>query len=364
MDQAARRRRVQFCAAVAVLLFAAGTALYAFLGDALVYQLLSLPYCTDCRAWSCPAPVDYYMPRSPPKFAIGNSTSRDVHLYCADRSRRLTSVSSSSNSCHGDLQLFTDSVGPASYTVKGRSLVAMSVGDRGWRFARDAILLFGTERFHWILFVFDAALFERIAAEPWSSSVVVVIAKRQMKWWYIKRYVTPTLAASYDYIWLWDDDASRLSDLGFDPVGFETVMRDHSIQIAQPAIMTEPPEKSYDRALRPNSKRAGRFVHFIEVQFPVLSPTAYKCLWEFMPRDHSSGFGIDVFLFQMCGWVGRFAVIDKYPVFHGDVPTSGFGYDRASVELAELTKWVTRVIGFKPYEVWHSGDTLMDKYFG
>ena len=30
----------------------------------------------------------------------------------------------------------------------------------------------------------------------------------QMKWWFVKRFLTPAVVTDYEYLFLWDDDLS------------------------------------------------------------------------------------------------------------------------------------------------------------
>jgi hypothetical protein len=53
-----------------------------------------------------------------------------------------------------------------------------------------------------------------------------------MKWWYIKRFVTPAIVDAYEYIWIFDEDVV-LDEL--DPAGYLDIVRKHNIHISQAA---------------------------------------------------------------------------------------------------------------------------------
>lgn len=55
----------------------------------------------------------------------------------------------------------------------------------------------------------------------------------QMKWWYMKRFVTPQVAESYEYIFAIDEDSDPEH---IDINGVLEILRTHQIHIAQPAL--------------------------------------------------------------------------------------------------------------------------------
>jgi hypothetical protein len=53
-----------------------------------------------------------------------------------------------------------------------------------------------------------------------------------MKWWYIKRFVTPALVDAYEYVWFFDEDVV-LNEL--DPPGYLEFIKKHNIHLSQAA---------------------------------------------------------------------------------------------------------------------------------
>ena len=55
-----------------------------------------------------------------------------------------------------------------------------------------------------MLCIYDGASY---AEYPWYKNVVTISMYGQMKWWYIKRFITPSLVDAYDYVGIFDEDA-------------------------------------------------------------------------------------------------------------------------------------------------------------
>lgn len=55
----------------------------------------------------------------------------------------------------------------------------------------------------------------------------------QMKWWYMKRFVTPQIAETYEYIYAVDEDSNPDE---MDVPEFVETLRRHNISIGQPAL--------------------------------------------------------------------------------------------------------------------------------
>lgn len=72
---------------------------------------------------------------------------------------------------------------------------------------------------------------------PWYRDAIAIVALRQTKWWYMKRFLHPDIVAPYDYIFLWDED---IGTEGFSPDKLLQVAREEKLQIFQPAVDAGP----------------------------------------------------------------------------------------------------------------------------
>lgn len=92
----------------------------------------------------------------------------------------------------------------------------------------DAIVnKFPLEQFHLLLFVYDDS--QWVGRFDWAvhPSVTILYKHKQMKWWYMKHWVTPQVASSYDFILVIDEDCDVTL---FDPVVFVGSMRKHRVR--------------------------------------------------------------------------------------------------------------------------------------
>ena len=355
-------RRGQLLTAVLVVSVVATSVLYFSRTTATASSVVTSPFpsapvstCAPCGAVAeCDAAADKWRP---PLTTDGLFNGTGLPLMCAQPLAQ-TPPYDSGNACYSDMELFPQPVGPHNHTTRGKSLMVMATSTRTKDILAATVNHFGFGNFSWIFFAYDADTVKYLMEQPWAPQVVVIFAKSQMKWWYIKRFVPPEVAIAYDFVWVWDDDAANLSELGFDPIAFQNVMLSHGLSVAQPAIrMTKP---IADRVtMYVEGDHIGRFSRFVEIQFPVFNFVAYNCFWQLLPRDSSSGFGLDVYLHEMCGWTGNFAVIDKYSVFHGDIQTTGYNTKAAMDELWLLDKKLEEFLGRKPVAIYHTDDTFL-----
>nr|GFA36531.1 hypothetical protein CTI12_AA346980 [Tanacetum cinerariifolium] len=67
----------------------------------------------------------------------------------------------------------------------------------------------------------------------WSNRATHVSVLKQTKWWYAKRFLHLDILATYDYIFIWDED---LGLEGFDAERYTSLVRKHGLEISQPAL--------------------------------------------------------------------------------------------------------------------------------
>lgn len=112
-----------------------------------------------------------------------------------------------------------------------KALVALFAGKNNFRKADEKIRQFGLEAFSFILFLYDFAELD-IKAFPWLSKVPVVLVSGQMKWFYLKRFLSPKIVCHYKYIIIVDDDCDMTE---LDLKGFVDDMMKYQIHIGQPS---------------------------------------------------------------------------------------------------------------------------------
>jgi hypothetical protein len=151
---------------------------------------------------------------------------------------------------------------------------------------------------------------------PFYKEYITVRASGQTKYWFAKRFLTPDVVSSYDYIFLWDEDV--IADPPWEPSAFIQTMRDYHIDIAQPSF--NPGDVMHEAKLNSSSTRVldaavGRWTNFVEMTFPVFSVATWKsCIWIALPYDAIPQFGMDLAWYPLCAGVGRcrFAVLNMF----------------------------------------------------
>ncbi|KAL3824439.1 hypothetical protein ACJIZ3_020468 [Penstemon smallii] len=165
-----------------------------------------------------------------------------------------------------------------------------------------------SENFTIILFHYDGKTSEWDLFE-WSQRAIHISTIKQAKWWYAKRFLHPDIVASYDYIFIWDED------LGVDHFNAEEyvkLVKKHGLEISQPAV-TSDKGFTFDITRKRNNVEIHRRADikecpnpsyppcsgFIEIMAPVFSRKSWKCVWHIIQNDLVHGWGLD-FAFHRC----------------------------------------------------------------
>ncbi|KAG9394216.1 Protein of unknown function DUF707 [Carpediemonas membranifera] len=204
-----------------------------------------------------------------------------------------------------------------------RCVMSIPVGGHSKRLINKIVTRFGLEQFDFIFMRYDNSDWSEL---PWASEVTWVDIKRQGEWWYFPRFLTPTVAEAYDYVFLWDDDIDLNPEPGtpdtelFDPMEYLRIAEKHNLQMFQPGMTHSPGwwgSKATGRQTDHNDE--GRFVTFVEDMIPAFTRTFYsRVTHKHFQFDLSTGYYYD-FMFARDGYrdgMGRYGVIDSTPVAH------------------------------------------------
>ncbi|KAJ8426352.1 hypothetical protein Cgig2_023884 [Carnegiea gigantea] len=224
-----------------------------------------------------------------------------------------------------------------------------------WFHELNLILQF-SENFTILLFHYDGRASEWEDLE-WSKQAIHVSARKQTKWWYAKRFLHPDIVASYEYIFIWDED---LGVEHFNAEEYLKLVKKHGLEISQPGLepnsgltwqMTKRRGDSevhnkawHGQKLRLNSsfcfcwnfrvteERPGWCPHpvlppcaaFIEIMAPVFSRSAWRCVWHMIQNDLVHGWGLD-FALRKCVEPAheKIGVIDSQWIVHQSIPSLG-----------------------------------------
>ncbi|KAG5527154.1 hypothetical protein RHGRI_028163 [Rhododendron griersonianum] len=117
--------------------------------------------------------------------------------------------------------------------------------------------------------------------------------------WYAKRFLHPSIVATYDYIFIWDED---LGVENFDPEEYIKLVRKHGLEISQPGL-----EPNGGFTWQMTKKRDDSEVHkFVEIMAPVFSRDAWRCVWHMIQPAHK-----------------KIGVVDAQWIVHQTVPSLG-----------------------------------------
>ncbi|KAG6741642.1 hypothetical protein POTOM_054918 [Populus tomentosa] len=219
-------------------------------------------------------------------------------------------------------------------TIQPRYLVTFTVGYDQKKNIDAAVKKF-SENFTIVLFHYDGRTTEWDEFE-WSKRTVHISAHKQTKWWYAKRFLHPDIVASYDYIFLWDED---LGVEHFDAEKYIKLVRKHGLEISQPGL---DPDRGTTWAM--TKRRDGIEVHkdteekpgwctdphlppcaaFVEIMATVFSRDAWRCVWHMIQNDLVHGWGLD-FALRKCVEPAheKIGVVDAQWIIHQGVPSLG-----------------------------------------
>ncbi|KAJ0972783.1 hypothetical protein J5N97_020742 [Dioscorea zingiberensis] len=115
--------------------------------------------------------------------------------------------------------------------IQQKYLVAFAVGYDQKNNIDAAVKKF-SENFTIVLFHYDGRASEWDEFE-WSKRAIHVSARKQTKWWFAKRFLHPDIMASYEYIFIWDED---LGVEHFNAEEYIKLVKKHGLEISQPAL--------------------------------------------------------------------------------------------------------------------------------
>ncbi|KAD3641122.1 hypothetical protein E3N88_30346 [Mikania micrantha] len=218
--------------------------------------------------------------------------------------------------------------------IKPRYLVTFTVGYEQKDNINKAVKKF-SENFSILLFHYDGRTSEWNEFE-WSHRAIHVSVPKQTKWWYAKRFLHPDILASYDYIFIWDEDLG-LED--FDPERYISLVKKHGLEISQPGLSAnsgltwQMTRKQNDSEVHKEAEERDGWctdphlppcAAFVEIMAPVFSRNAWRCVWYMIQNDLVHGWGLD-FSLRRCVEPAheKIGVVDAQWVVHQTVPSLG-----------------------------------------
>ncbi|KAJ3708776.1 hypothetical protein LUZ61_012481 [Rhynchospora tenuis] len=217
---------------------------------------------------------------------------------------------------------------------KPKYLVAFGVGYGTMKYnVNNAVKKFAvSNNFTIVLFHYDGNV-NGWDEFDWSKDVIHIVARKQTKWWFAKRFLHPDIVAPYEYIFIWDED---LGVDNFDAEEYIKIARKHGLEISQPAVdgqgfqwrMTE---RKHDQEIHQQvqeredwcaSPQLPPCAGFVEIMAPVFTRSAWRCAWHMIQNDLVHGWGLD-FNVRRCVEPGheKMGVVDAQWIKHHAIPT-------------------------------------------
>ncbi|CAF1436746.1 unnamed protein product [Adineta steineri] len=151
-----------------------------------------------------------------------------------------------------------------------------------------------------ILKVFDEKHFVRIIMvhddSNWSSYpnkdlFIWIYVNAQKRFWYIKRFLTPTILRAYKYVWIIDDDVEVL----FQPLQYECVATKLNIHLSAPGRLNGVVSHEITRTDKNFAGKIGRWTDFVEIGPIVIGNSlTWECIWKFLSPFVGLGYGLDL----------------------------------------------------------------------
>lgn len=217
-------------------------------------------------------------------------------------------------------------------TPKKKTLVAM-FGDRSSQTRIDRnVQLFPEEHFSIMMFIYDDSEWTHFS---WFERVVAIRVKKQMKWWYIKRFMVPdiVLGGDYDYVMIIDADVSFPSE-SIDPKVYMDTLREYDVWIGQPSHRGDS-QTTHKLLFQNDNENVGVWTNFVE-SGPALNfaTKIWRCVWEIIQTDLVTGFGYDLLWSPVCA-PNNTAVIHSHAIRHDNEKIASMRPNWMSTSVAE-----------------------------
>ena len=147
--------------------------------------------------------------------------------------------------------------------------------------------------FDQLIFVYDNSSWH---SHPGYDHFILIHVKGQIRFWYVKRFLLPSMIKPYKYVWIVDDD----SQLNFNPLHYECVIERLNISLSAPARSAGAWSHPITQKNEAFVNRVGRWTDFVETGPAfVASSAAWLCIYEYLGAFTGSGWGLDLIWCKM-----------------------------------------------------------------
>lgn len=204
----------------------------------------------------------------------------------------------------------TDQSSPE-HTAPPTSLV-VAFGGNSSRSSIDSMMaqFSDAKRFTRMLFVYDNSDWSDMS---WIEDTIVVRVQGKMKWWFVKRFLTPDVASQHRFIHVLDDDVT-LPPGAFSIERYEGILEARGLDIAQPSHTAD--SQTTHQMLFQRVGSEGDWTNFAECgPFVSFRGSVWPCVYDLLQSDLVTGYGYDLLWGPRCAPTST-AVVHAVAVKH------------------------------------------------
>jgi hypothetical protein len=212
--------------------------------------------------------------------------------------------------------------------------------------SQNILSAFPLHSFDHIIFVHDNSSWH---SHPGYQHFIWIHVTGQHRLWYLKRFVLPMIAESYEFLWIIDDDTK----LNFNPLHYQCVVRNLNVSLSAPGRLTGALSHSITKLDASFSEKLGRWTDFIETgPIVVVSSLVWQCIYMYIDASTGTGWGLDLI---WCNMITErclpssehkkvCAILDAFGVEHQStgVSSSGDGAPELPIYTQMHKAWLTK----------------------
>lgn len=207
--------------------------------------------------------------------------------------------------------------------------------------ALNILSIFPEKYFDYMVMIHDNSTWSH---HPAYNKIIWINVKDQLRFWYIKRFLSPHTLRAYNYIWVVDDDARFY----FNPRVYECIADKYRISLSSPSRGEGFIIHRITKIQPSYISRIGRWTDFIEIgPLFIAKSSIWLCLWKYLDERVGLGYGLDDIwcrlLGERCSLHGSIyktcAILDAFVAHHDSktVNTVSIG----SLEIPAYRKYMS-----------------------
>jgi hypothetical protein len=126
---------------------------------------------------------------------------------------------------------------------------------------------------------------------PGYKHFIWIHVEGQLRLWFMKRFILPSIMKSYKFLWIVDDDAQ----LTFASLHYQCVVERLNIPLSAPGRLNGTTSHNLTKVNTDFIHQIGRWTDFVETgPVVILSSAAWQCIYMYLDPVTGSGWGLDL----------------------------------------------------------------------